>query len=134
MKTVKKLVITFAVLLASFFLTSFAFANNDLQKAGEGVRNVVGDAENGIEDVANGIGGAVKEGANAIGNGTKNMVDTTKNSMNNGTNYAATRTNTEATFAGMNATTWTWFVLAIAALAIVGLVWYYASQRNTNHE
>ena len=32
------------------------------------------------------------------------------------------------TFLGMNSTTWTWVVLAVAAVAIVALVWYYSNQ------
>ena len=44
---------------------------------------------------------------------------------------------TNGTFLGMSSNTWTWFVLAIVAIAIVGLVWYYAMQNkneyNNNH-
>lgn len=50
----------------------------------------------------------------------------------------ATDGTTNGRFLGMSANTWTWFVLAIAAIAIVGLVWYYAMQNkneynNNNH-
>ena len=31
------------------------------------------------------------------------------------------------------ATTWTWIAVAIAGIVIVGLVWYYASERNHKH-
>ena len=31
-------------------------------------------------------------------------------------------------FMGMNATTWTWLIIGIAAIAIIALVWYYSSQ------
>ena len=51
-----------------------------------------------------------------------------KNNTENG-NYTATRTSTNnATFMGMNATTWTWLILGVAAIAIIALVWYYSMQ------
>ena len=49
------------------------------------------------------------------------------------TRTATARTANDNTFLGMNSTTWTWFVLAIAAIAIVGLVWYYAMQTKNEY-
>ena len=57
-------------------------------------------------------------------------------------NYTTSRTDTAVTtraatpnagtFLGMNSTTWTWVVLAIAVVAIVALVWYYSNQITNN--
>ena len=65
---------------------------------------------------------------------TNNETRTTTNSMTG--NYTATRTNAEgSTLMGMNATTWTWLIIGIAAIAIVALVWYYSMQmRSSNYD
>ena len=49
--------------------------------------------------------------------------------MSNTGNYNAQRTSTTAndTLLGMNSTTWIWLILAIAAVAIVALVYYYSA-------
>ena len=55
-------------------------------------------------------------------------------SNNNGGSYTVARTSTEGgTIMGMSANTWTWFILAIVAIAIVGLVWYYAMQNSNEY-
>lgn len=119
---------TIAFLSILFFSFCSVFAADDMK---DGVRNAVGGAENVVEDAAKGTVGAVRNGIDNIGNGARNTVDTARSSMdNNNNNYTAARTNTsgEVTFAGMNATGWTWFVMAISAALIIGLVWYYAKQ------
>lgn len=142
----RKLLIGTALLLAIVCSFSVCFANNGLQQAADGVRNVVGDAENAIEGAAQDISnasknatGGIENTANNIGNNMKNSVDgNTTNYANNTartmtgttTNYNATRTatGTENTFMGMNSTAWTWLILGIAAIAIIALVWYYSMQ------
>lgn len=127
--------LTFATLV--FFTSSVFAANNEVQdsmsKAGNTVRNVVGGAENVVENAAGAIGTGVKDIGNAVSNGVQGMT-------NDGMGYNATRTTarttdgtTSGTFLGMSANTWTWFVLAIAAIAIVGLVWYYAMQNKNEY-
>lgn len=138
-KSIKKLTIAILFAVITLLASSAVFANEGgLQKAGDAVRNTVGGAENAIEGAAGGVANGVKGGLNTAGEATKNTVDDAKNGMNTaGTTarntgndgYDATRTATAGgTFAGMNSTVWTWFILAIAALAIIGLVWYYAMQ------
>ena len=77
----------------------------------------------------------MENGANNVGNAITNHTNntttahtTTNNAKTN--TYTATRTATtgNATFMGMNATTWTWLIMGIAAIAIVALVWYYSMQ------
>lgn len=138
-----KKIFAFVVALLLIFCTSCVFAANNevsasMNKAGntvknaaEGVRNVVGNVENGVENGASKIGNGVKDLGNTFTDGASRVTNdgvTTNRTTTNG--YTATRTATGGTFMGMNGTTWTWFILAIAALVIVGLVWYYAMQNN----
>ena len=141
----KKLLVSVGILLALIFSFSICFAND----AVNGVRNVVGGAENAVEGAVKGITnasknvtGAMENGANNVGNAITNHTNntttahtTTNNAKTN--TYTATRTATtgNATFMGMNATTWTWLIMGIAAIAIVALVWYYSMQfRSTNYD
>lgn len=143
----------FAVIFAFvlIILTSTVFAAGELQdsmnKAGANVKNAVEGTENVLKDgaaaVGNGtkdLGNTIQNGATAVGNGAKNVGTTMQNGVSSvtrnkdeNTGYTAMRTATGGTFMGMNGTTWTWFILAIAALAIIGLVWYYAMQNNNDY-
>ena len=71
-------------------------------------------------------------------NKASNMTGSDNSKMSTNKNYTATRTSTgtEAnTFMGMTATSWTWLIMGIAAIAIVALVWYYSSQmRSSNYD
>lgn len=135
----KKLLISIAVLTIAIFSCSVCLANNGLQNAAEDVRNAVGGAENAVEDAAKDISntsknatGNLEKGANNTEN--HNTTNTEKTTTTDG-NYTANRTSTAAnhTFMGMNATTWTWLIIGIAAIAIVALVWYYSMQvRSSN--
>ena len=50
-----------------------------------------------------------------------------------GTDYTATRTTADLTGTPTNtATTWVWIILAVSAVVIIGLVWYYATQNNND--
>lgn len=157
-KTNKLLILTivFALCTLCLFTSSFA-AENGLQKAGDEVRNVVGGAENVVEDAGKSAANGIRGGLNAAGDATnnamegiKNGAEDTKNMTRNGVEgtrntitstttdmtdngYNATRTATGTGFAGAN-NVWMWFILAVIALAIIGLVWYYAAQNNQrNH-
>ena len=161
----RKLLVSLSILLTLIFSFSVCFANNNIgQDAIDGVRNFVGGAENAMEDAAKGVSNTsqdmtrdLENGANNIGNTMMNNGDNhnirkdtnddnTTNNGNNNTNnnattgnYMATRTATDtegnATLMGMDATTWTWLIIGIAAIAIVALVWYYSMQlRSTNYD
>lgn len=142
----KKLFISIILLLSILFSFNACFANNGLQDAANGVRNAVGNAENAVEGAARGVSDASKNAtgnmenkANELGNDAMNTAKNANNTMTNivgGTdgNYIATRTaTTGTTFMGMNATAWTWLILGIAAVAIIALVWYYATQFNSTN-
>ena len=80
----KKLLLSIAILIIGIFSFSICFANNGLQEAADGVRNVVGDAENAVEGAARDISNASKdatgkmeEGANNIGNAIQELLQQT---------------------------------------------------------
>lgn len=143
----KKLILSACTLLATIVFSFGVSLANDgadmLKDAANGARNVVGGAENAIEDAAGGVSNTAKNMTNSMENGAasatnsmKNSTGTTKdtNDNNNNEGYIASRTSTDvnaagnATFMGMTATTWTWLIMGIAAIAIVALVWYYGNQ------
>lgn len=146
------------ILAVILFATTYVFAtdNNAGQDAVNDIRNAVGGAENTVENAARDVSNASKDATGAVenaGNQTANNVEnagnqTANNVENNasahmGTDdsgntagYTATRTSTgdNATFLGMNSTMWIWLILAIAAVAIVALVYYYSTQTTNAYE
>lgn len=149
----KKLLIVSALLIAIVFSFSTCFANtaqdisNGVKNAVDNTKNAVENAGKGISDTSKNITGAIENGANNMANNTMNNINNNvKTNMNNGNTFArtngvtgtnrytATRTAAGgATFMGMTATTWTWLILGIAAIAIVGMVWYYSMQTRSSH-
>ncbi len=130
----KKLAIVLSILIVAIFSFSVCFANDMANDAVEGVRNVVGGAENAVEDAAKDVTNAAKAATNSVENKMKNI---TNNRVTSSTStYNATRTNAEgSTLMGMNATMWTWLIIGIATIAIVALVWYYSMQmRSSNYD
>lgn len=145
-----KKIFAFILVLTLIFATSCVFAANELKDSMDKAKNTVNNVANGagtivkdagtaitdgVKDVGNaindgvrGIGGAVADGANKV---TSDMTRT--DNVGNNYDYTAVRTANEGTIMGMSPNTWTWFVLAIAALAIVGLVWYYAMQNKNEY-
>lgn len=146
----KKLYITILTLLAILtFSISYTFASNNMA-AVDGIRNVVGGAENVVENAGKGIVDGVRNvtsaGQNTMGNvtgGARTQTQNTGNKIVDGTanGYTATRTTTTraatgtntGTFLGMNSTAWTWLIMAIVGIAIVALVWMYAKQNHHSY-
>ena len=64
----KKLAIILSVFIAAILSFSVCFANDMLNDAAEGVRNVVGGAENAVEGAANGVKGATNSVENKANN------------------------------------------------------------------
>ncbi len=149
----KKIFALIIAIVFALFTTSVFASNTDvgesLNKAGSSIRNVVNGAETVIEDGAKDLVDGAKDMGNNMENADDNRAneqdnmnpaDTMAGTIDNGNNnggYTATRTSSTTngnTFLGMSANTWTWFVLAIAALAIIALVWYYAMQNKSDYE
>ena len=130
----KKLAIVLSILIAAIFSFTVCFANDMVNDAVEGARNVVGGAENAVENAAKDVTNATKNATNSVENKMENI---TNNRVTLSTStYNATRTNAEgSTLMGMNATMWTWLIIGIATIAIVALVWYYSMQmRSSNYD
>lgn len=145
----KKLYITILTLLAILSLSiSYTFAANNMDVV-DGIRNVVGGAENVVENAGNGIVSGIRNvtssGENTMHNatsGVKTQTHTAGNKIADGTTdgYTAARTTTRTatdtnggTFLGMNSTVWTWVIMAIVGIAIIALVWMYAKQNNRSY-
>ena len=130
----KKFFVLSALLIGLLAIsTSYAFANT----------NMVNTVEHAAQNVTSAAGNMLNTGVNATRNTVSNidnsarmtgntMIAGTTNNNNQTGNYNATRTNTNATWLGMNSTAWTWLIMGIVAVAIVALVWFYASQKNTS--
>lgn len=144
----KKIIIAIITILYASFITTYSFAADEIKNgamdAANTVRNVVGDAENGVENVAKDAAGAIRKGTNDVENAGENITGDVKNGANNiekdarndissSTNDGYTATRTAADTFGTNNTMWTWLILAIVAVVIVGLVWYYIAQNNKSH-
>ena len=146
----KKLAIVLSILIVAIFSFTVCFANDMVNDAVEGARNVVGGAENAVENAAKDVTNATKNATNSVENKMENATNTmntngehntTRNTTNdrvtsNASTYNATRTSAEgSTLMGMNATMWTWLIIGIATIAIVALVWYYSMQmRSSNYD
>lgn len=122
----KRVFLSLAIIILSVLCCSVCFAadNNSnvnlgeqitdsLDKTGDSLRNAAGDVMNTID------------GDN---NRTRNN---NNNNYTNGTGYNAVRTSVDQMTTGnMSTTTWIWIILAVAAIVIVAMVWYYAVQNN----
>lgn len=134
----KKIWISFAIIVLSI-CCSVCFAaegensnvnlgeeiTDSLDKTGDSVRNVA-------DDVMNGMDGNTRNARN--NNNNNNNYNTENNNTGNNafTNgYNAVRTSVDDVATGnMSTTTWIWIILAVAAIIIVAMVWYYAVQDN----
>ena len=108
------------------FISTISFANNDIKDGVHSATDTVIDgASNLVNDARKGVG-AIE---NTVENGAKDIGNAIHHDNTNG--YTTTRTATTGTTTnGMNSTLWTWVILAVAAVVIIGLIWYYASQNN----
>ena len=98
----RRFFVSLAILLFSIFSFSICLATDGsgIGTAANDVRNFVGGVEDTVENAAS-------------------------SNMNSG--YSATRTTTDTTM-GMSQNVWIWFVLGVAAIAIIAVVWYYSMQ------
>ena len=154
----KKIFVLIIAILLIFATSSVFAANeikDSMDKTGSTVKNIVDGTGNVLRDTGAAISNGAKNMGEAIGNGARDVGETINNgardagsavrngasqitgdftrndnrSNNNGGSYTVARTSTEGgTIMGMSANTWTWFILAITALAIIALVWYYAME------
>lgn len=148
---VKKSLIILSIFCAIIFTSSFTFASN----ISEGMGNAGRTVENGVQTVVNATGNTLQNAGNGISNvmnnagrGMGNMVNGIEDGMNeedngnngmgmtNGTNNDGYTVNRTAAAGSTDATnnTLVWVILAVAAVAIIALVWYYATQTNDRYD
>lgn len=122
----RKTLIILSILFALLFISTISFANNDIKDGVHSATDTVIDgASNLVNDARKGVG-AIE---NTVENGAKDIGNAMHHDNTNG--YTTTRTATTGTTTnGMNSTLWTWVILAVASVVIIGLIWYYASQNN----
>lgn len=123
----KKLLISLAIILASIFSFTVCFATDGLGNVANDVRNVVGGVENTVENAVRDVSNVSKDVTGSVENG---MNSDTHNSMSRTNNYNTTRVATGSSnmSGGMSASSWTWLILGIVAIAIIAVVWYYSMQ------
>lgn len=130
----KTLFIVFVAFLI-LFISTVSFATDNVKNAVSNTTDTIIDgAANLASDVRNGVGMA----ENTVENAMSDVASGTRDAMtfdDGNSGYTATRTaDTGATGANNgltnNPTMWIWVIMAIAAVVIIGLVWYYAKQDN----
>ena len=139
----KKSIIFIITVLALLFFASFSFATNlgndikdSMQKAGNTISNMANDVTSASENMMNNMGNSmnnVMSGMrNTMNNDNSNNRNISETNSNNG-NYTTSRVSAleDTTNNGMM---WIWIVIGIAALAIIGLSWYYVSDNNRTRE
>lgn len=122
----RKTFIILSILFAILFISTISFANNDIK---DGVHSATDAVIDGASNLANDARKGVGAIENTVEDGAKDIGNATHHDNTNG--YTATRTATTGTTTNdMNSTLWTWVILAVATVVIIGLIWYYASQNN----
>ena len=132
----KKIILTITFILFALFASTYSFATDNMKNgamdAANGVRNAVGDVENGVEDTAKDISGAIRKSTNDVEKAGNDVTGDIKSS-NNKDNHPATRTATDVG-TGMSNTMWIWLIMAIVAVAIIALIWFYTAQNKNNRD
>lgn len=137
----KNLIILF-IFFCIICISNVCFANNMGNSIKNGVSSITNTVVDGTQNLANGIRNGVGnmengiEGALTMDNNTSTNTNTT---MTTTDNYTATRTATtraatdDTGLFGLDSSTmWIWAIVAIAAIGIIGLVWYYGSQNRVD--
>lgn len=140
-KILKNLLIIAFTFIFCILISNYAFANNMLENGRDAVRNTVGGAENVVENAGKATTNGVRSGLNGVENVTENSVDKMKDGVNAGSRtttnentYSAQRTATNSPLAETNGNVWSWLMLAVVALVVIGFIWYYAMQRNRSNQ
>ena len=135
--------ITFILFALSILcIPSYAAPNNESMKdMSNNVKIVRGGAENTVENAAKDVANGIKGTTNMIEKGGNTITEKAQNTANNmGTdaNYTARRTSTDTANAtnGLGVETWSWIIVAVVAIAIIALFWYFIahSKNNDRHD
>lgn len=136
----KALILVSVILFALCIFSSYVFATDN-------VKNAISNVTDTVVDGAARLGNDVRSGVGTVENGIENTfnMNNDNNKADTGTtttdntgivttdDYVATRTTADATTTNNTSTLWIWLIVAIAAIVIIGLVWYYGTQNNVHH-
>jgi len=136
----KSFILGLAVLFALFILSSFTYANSeDVKNAITNVTDTMVDGTTRlVDDVRSGVGSAENGIENMLDMNNKDNTRTVENTNDDGLvqdtmDYTTTRTTADMETTN-NSNLWVWAILAIAAVVIIGLVWYYGMQNTTHRD
>lgn len=123
----KSLILVSVVLFVLCIFSGFVSANTG------DVKNGVSNVTNAVVDGVNRMGSDVRNGIGSAENGVEDALRMNDTKINdNVRDYTATRTSADGLTSNAS-TMWVWVIVAIAAIVIIGLVWYYGSTNNTHH-
>ena len=120
----KKILAIVLIVTVSLFISTSVFAEgtNMMDNAKNVVNDVVGNAQNVVNDATDGIKNVTGNAENTMNGVTDNVI----NDMNANNDTTATDTITTNSYV--------WIILAIAAIVVIGAIWYYAVRStNDNH-
>ena len=147
----KSFILLSVILFVLFICSGFVCATNEVKNTVNNVTNTIVDGTARLgNDIRNGVGAAENGIEGALTMDDDNMNDNNGNNgtdANDGTNeagendealigdYTTTRTTADAATPTDNTSTlWIWLIVAIAAIVIIGLVWYYGTQNRTHND
>ena len=123
----KNLIILF-IMLCILCISNVCFANNTMNDMKDGIMSATNTVVDGVENLAEDAREGVGDAQNSI-EGALTM-DTNMSRTNNYTSARTSTTMTDTTT--RTATLWIWAIVAIAAIGIIGLVWFYATQNRVH--
>lgn len=109
---------------------------NKTKDAANNVKDSGNNAVEGMQDAGNAMVDGAENVGNDISNGMQNVEDNMENGedrVNRNDDYTATRTATQGgnnNGNGVMDNAWTWIIIAIITVAIIGVIWYYVSRNN----
>ena len=131
---IKKSLIILFVIFIFLCVSNICFASNTINNIKNSVSSTTDTAINGVSNLAHDIRNGVGHVENGIEDALtmyNTIIDTNRITSSESTgNYQTARTtDMTRTSTGINTTTmWVWLIVAIAAVIIISLVWYYGAQ------
>lgn len=133
----KKSLIILFIVFTFLCVSNICFAANNSNTTNN-VKNAVSSTTNTVIDGVSNLAHDVRNGVGHVENGVEDaltmddtMTDTDRRTTTATTgDYQATRTAdmTRAATGTDNTTMWVWLIVAVAAVVIISLVWYYGAQ------
>lgn len=126
----KKSLIVLFIIVCILCVSNVCFANNTMNNMKNGVMSATNTVVDGVENLA----ADAREGVGDIENSIEGALTMDTNMVRTNTNgYTSARTSATMTDTTTGtATLWIWAIVAIAAIGIIGLVWFYATQNRVH--